>query len=697
MKRTTHKIIIAIFVASFSFFQTTQAADATAPAAFVSAKSEIENMLAGNTPLSYERAIFLTENAYHKNELSEKDFSELIAFHTDNIRQLIKANSKKTVKDFTPTLLKSSERQLKEYEAALANYAIFLYMTDTTFFLEQNKVLYHLPYIYSNQDPLGTLDFTNTQVNKLLYSEQQEGNCFALTSLFKIFSERLGSNAIICTAPGHVYIRHADDRGIYHNVELGSKSFPGTGSISVITYTTDQALKSDISLRELDLKQSVGLCLIYLAKGYEHQTNSKASDFAFDCAELALKYDSLNLNAILLKAEVLEARLLAKNKSVAQLQSDKQFQQYQKLLVHLFDLGYREMPSEQKRMIIEKLRNPEMMLARVNDMQQQAKQKSYETRTATLSWGLFDEEMRTKPVEVFGRTAFSSSTKKISKFLPVDTATNYPIDLIVFAWCVDPLAAKYPSISPYAAFGNNPIIYVDNDGRENIIYLVVLPSSNTSLQKGDAQKIADQATANFKNMGLKTEVRIVESKGFDINKIDAHDAVAVLGSRDNVVNYVAETLHDKGFADNLNGIGEKRWEGGSDNPERSKNDGGASTGNIIAIDATGLKGFAGKVGINDESEPTTKAGALTISHGGGHNSGLYHAYDNTQTTTSVIMSDADRLGGILSNENSSYPKYADVTNNQKGQNADYVKAMKGRFGNENAKDHYSDRIKPAKK
>ncbi len=37
---------------------------------------------------------------------------------------------------------------------------------------------------------------------------------------------------------------------------------------------------------------------------------------------------------------------------------------------------------------------------------------------------------------------------------------------------VDPLVGKYPGISPYVAFNNNPIFYVDPDGRENIPALI---------------------------------------------------------------------------------------------------------------------------------------------------------------------------------------------------------------------------------
>lgn len=499
MEKKIYTNAIATFVACFFFLFNAKAADANAPAAFISAKQEIENMLSGKTPLSFERAVFLTENAYYNNQLTEKQYTEAIDFHIANIQTLIKANRTKTASDFQNDLRSWAATKAANYETALANYCIFTYLTDTTAFIAQNKIFLHLPYTYSHRDPLGTLDWSNTQVTNLLFSDKPQGNCFALASLFKIFSERLNSKAILCTAPGHIYIRHADERGTFYNVELSSQTFPGSGTLSVVTYTTDQAMKSGIAQRTLDLKQSVALCLIYLAKGYEQAHQTKTDDYVLQCAELAYQADTFNLNALLLKAEVLEARLLAKNKTVAQLQSDKQFLDYQKHITHLFNLGYREMPAEQKRMIIEKLRNPEMVIARYNAMQEQSKQKSFETRKATLSWGLFDEEMETKPTEIYGRTAFSSSTKKIAKFLPADTAANYPIDLIVFAWQVDPLAAKYPDMSPYSAFANNPIAFVDNDGRKVTFFgdAAAFTKFKTMIEKEFAGKVI--VSMNSKN------------------------------------------------------------------------------------------------------------------------------------------------------------------------------------------------------
>jgi len=47
----------------------------------------------------------------------------------------------------------------------------------------------------------------------------------------------------------------------------------------------------------------------------------------------------------------------------------------------------------------------------------------------------------------------------------------------------DPLAAKYPRISPYAAFNNNPILYVDPDGKE----IVIVHLSETQQNQYNAQ------------------------------------------------------------------------------------------------------------------------------------------------------------------------------------------------------------------
>lgn len=492
---------IAIFALLFAI-QVSHAAESLNSQAFQQARQQIADMLSGKTALNFERAVFLTENAFWNNELDETGFSEFINHHALQIQKLVQANNTKTESDFKPHIYKNAKEQYDIYLKSLANWAIFTYLTDTTYFLENNNIYYHLPYTYSNNDPLGTLNFSNTQVNKLLYADDRSGNCYALTALFKMLSERLQSNAAICTAPGHIYIRHADPNGILFNVELATRAFPGTGSISTLTYTTNQAIESGISMRMLNLKESVALTLIYLAKGYQHRFNTTTDNFMLECAELALQHDSLNLNAMLLKAAVLESRLLQQNKNTAQLKNDKLFQEYEQHITRVFNLGYREMPKDMKALVINKLRNPdEPIWAADKTPNAFADLLNAKSRFATLSWGLFDEQMLTKPVEYYGRTAYNTATRKIQQFIPKDSLKDYPIDPVVFALSIDPLAHKFPSMSPYNAFANNPILFVDMDGREGTIYISVLKTKEGKpvLDKVDLKVVREKLIKTYQD------------------------------------------------------------------------------------------------------------------------------------------------------------------------------------------------------
>ena len=473
---------LLLFVTTCSFAQTNTS---NSKAGFVNAKQQLESMLSGKDSLSYEKAIYLIENAYNENLFSYGTFQQILQFHTDNIKQLLESQKIKAKyhSDYFYQYARQTPEQYEgDFKKALKNWSIFTYITDTTYFrLDSSVTIYKLPCLYSTSDPMGTMDWHNTQVTHLL--QTGIGNCFALSSLFKIFADRLQSDATLCTAPNHIYIRHLDEKGTRYNIDLASRSFPGAGTLQTLTYTTDEALKNNISLRKLTTEQSVALCLVYLAKGYEYKHGLK-DDFMLQCAETALNYDSLNLNAMLLKAELLENRILQKNKPITQLKTDTTFKEYEKLITHLYMLGYREMPTDMKNILVKGWTRDSVQFYLLNHLNN----NSNETRKASLSWGLFDEDHAYKPIEQYGRTLFDTKTNKICGFAEGKPLYNdYSFDPVVFAFNVDPLAAKFAGQSPYIFAGDKPIAFVDEDGLQESLS-IRLRQYETGYLKGKYSK-----------------------------------------------------------------------------------------------------------------------------------------------------------------------------------------------------------------
>ena len=435
---------------------------------FISAKNEIEQMLTGQRPLDYERAVFITENAYYDNANSYQDFQLELNEHQYDIMLLVnKLSEFQKTKKKTTLLVSKDSASLNNYRL-LTNYTLFRYFTDTVKYFRGGEHYIHAPYSYSFKDPLATDKWENSQVLHLLHSNTHSGNCVALTSLYKILSLRLQANANLCTTQGHIFISHTDENGRKYNIELASKTFPGTGSIEILTHTSDEASRKGFAMRELDLKQSVGLCLINLAKTYEYKYGDKTDKFLLDCAELAIKYDSLNLNAMLLKAEVLENQLLANGNDIQKLKATDKFISYQKYINRLYNLGYREMPSEMKRLVLSAITKDYKIIPNAKDNTYypfQSIDKNYK-RTYSMSNGMFEEADISKPKEKYFHTVFDTKQRKIIAFEATDTLSGYDFDPAVFAWQIDPLYKKYPFQSPYSAFNNNPIFFNDPTGAE---------------------------------------------------------------------------------------------------------------------------------------------------------------------------------------------------------------------------------------
>lgn len=112
----------------------------------------------------------------------------------------------------------------------------------------------------------------------------------------------------------------------------------------------------------------------------------------------------------------------------------------------------------------------------------------YTPKIATLSQGEYNEFFDNDTIVQIGSVLFNTKSKQIVAFVQTDTlyseATLQP-DIVSRWMSPDPLAAKFPSWSPYNFANNSPIYYIDPDGR------AVKPVNP------DASLVIDEALGSF--------------------------------------------------------------------------------------------------------------------------------------------------------------------------------------------------------
>ncbi|MFM7022315.1 MAG: hypothetical protein ACKOXB_05005 [Flavobacteriales bacterium] len=142
-----------------------------------------------------------------------------------------------------------------------------------------------------------------------------------------------------------------------------------------------------------------------------------------------------------------------------------------------------------------------------------------EAKVLTLSNGRYEEFFQDDTLQRIGSVIFNTRTNKIERFISENDSVyqeqlNHSMESS--RWLsMDPLAVKYPSLSPYNFVANSPLMFIDPDGR--YIKLANQQSFNYFNTAINNAFGANSAMANvlLAAYGVKIDGQIVPQNGYD--------------------------------------------------------------------------------------------------------------------------------------------------------------------------------------
>jgi len=311
---------------SFALLITLNNQAQTLQSCYSDAYSQIESMLSGKDSLDFKKAVFITENAYYANQLNEEIFSAYIRLNASICRGIMASGN---------IIYPENDK-----EKANAQCAVFVFMTDSIPVQTENGVVIHAPFTYNFDDFAGQKDWSNMFVSTLM--QTNKGNCHSLPYLYKMIMDELGQDCYLSLAPNHIYIKAYNKRVGWYNIELTCGDFPTDAWLMASGYIHLDALRNGIYMDTLSQKQSVALCLVDLAQGYQAKFGIGDGNFILKCCDTALSHFPNYINALLLKAETMTAlyRQLPSDSG----ENKERLAKMNELYSHIHQLGYRKMP-----------------------------------------------------------------------------------------------------------------------------------------------------------------------------------------------------------------------------------------------------------------------------------------------------------------------------------------------------------------
>lgn len=463
---------------------------------------QLNDMLNGRAPISFKKAVFISENAFVDNKLDYSEFE----FQVDALSKLAKSVAA------SDGLIYSH----RDKQQVLLAGAIFRVMKDSLVFesTDSKTQFRNIPFTYDMEDFWGEKDWTKMFVTKLLY--EQTGNCHSLPALYKIIADEVGADAWLSIAPNHTYIKQWSEKTGWYNTELTTGHFPFDKDIKWNSYIKSEAISSGTYMDTLSSVESIAYIITDLAQGF-------VKKFGYDSLALPIRWLDVALssypdypNALILKAELLKKQYeaLMKLENVenfeelwSNLGSKELFIQTENAYQKVAAIGYRRMPKEMYLNWLFRVKKDTTRLPYKFRSPQPFKRYNYPVEIVTAGDGENYEFFDDNDLIRIGSVEFNRVTGKIVRFIPLDKE-DMPDEVISRMydpalgkfWQVDPLANKRFAVTPYNFVQNNPINRIDPSGLTDFS---VNKKTGEVKQVGEANDDPDRVVKTDKNGNVK--------------------------------------------------------------------------------------------------------------------------------------------------------------------------------------------------